>query len=124
MIDLIANWTAVDTALVGLAGTLSVALFSFWGRERSEKRQARSHADILEREYNRQTSADITERFKGLMAGYEGRITDLVAEVTGLRDEVKKLRQAYDRRTQLCAGCPFYQQSIKDNPQHAADASP
>jgi hypothetical protein len=123
MVDLVANWTAIDTALCGVAGTLGVALLGFIGRERSDKLQAKKDNDLSDREYNRQTSSDITERFKNLMIGYENRITDLVVEVNNLRDEVKKLRQAYDRRTQMCAGCAYYQQRIKDYPEHAADTA-
>ena len=40
----------------------------------------------------------VTASFKTLIDGYERRIDDLTAEVTSLRDEVKKLRQALDER--------------------------
>lgn len=36
--------------------------------------------------------ANITERFKALMDGYEGRISDLTSEVQALRAEVKESR--------------------------------
>ena len=44
------------------------------------------------------SGAQPPESFKALIDGYERRIEDLTAEVTSLRDEVKKLRQALDER--------------------------
>lgn len=40
----------------------------------------------------------VTRSFQALIAGYETRIEDLTREVESLRDEVRELRQALDRR--------------------------
>lgn len=77
---------ALGTAATGVVGYLA-------GRRKdvAEANKIEAEADVM-------AIDSVTASFKALIDGYERRIEDLTAEVTSLRDEVKKLRQALDER--------------------------
>lgn len=110
------NTVGMAGPFLGAAATVLVAILGYLGK-RAISREARDKDRLAQQQsYDQAQASSVTERLKTLMEGYENRIKDLTFEVTGLRDEVKKVRQALDMRTQLCAGCPNYAQWIKDHP--------
>ena len=83
--------------LVPVVGPVASGLVGFMfgrRRDRAEAAQIEANADA--------TALDsITKSFHTMIDGYEQRIADLTAEVTALRDEVRELRQALDKRPRV-----------------------
>ncbi|TDX63982.1 hypothetical protein EDE12_106127 [Methylosinus sp. sav-2] len=100
---------AKDWLLPLASGATPAAIFGWLaGRKKAEAETAKVAADATkataeaskaEAEADAVYAGILNERFKALIDGYEKRIADLTAEVHGLRDEVKALRQALDSRT-------------------------
>jgi len=63
---------------------------------------ARRKNDILADQVDAKSDAiqldAITRHFEALIQGYEKRIVDLTTEIDALRDEIKDLRKALDKR--------------------------
>lgn len=85
---------ALHDYLVPVIGPAATGLIGFAvGRHKD-----RAEASKIEAEGDALALDSVTASFKALIDGYERRIEDLTAEVTSLREEVKALRQALDKR--------------------------
>lgn len=77
--------------VIGPAATGLVGYLAGRGRNAAEINKMDAEAD--------KTALDsITSSFQTLIDGYEKRIEDLTAEVGALREEIKELRKALDKR--------------------------
>jgi hypothetical protein len=116
----------VPTLIAVITGGL--ALVGVFASNRvSSRKDAADHEDRLNAAEDKERldriqadaahSDSLTRRFQSLMDGYESRIKDLTDEVSGLRGEVRSLRQALDKQVRTCAGCPLFrslQQEVTD----------
>ena len=88
-LEALKEYGAVLSAPVGVLGFL-------FGR-----RKAAAEAIALEIGAETAKLDGITRHFQALIDGYESRLKDLTEEIEALRDEIKELRQALDKRPRV-----------------------
>ena len=78
-------------------------------RSRADRaaQRAEERKETLSVRLEQSQGAEITARFRQIMDGYENRIEDLMRELLGCREEIKDLRQAFDKHKDRCRGCPY-----------------
>jgi hypothetical protein len=103
VIDLSVLTFVLPAVLTGLASWIASQRMA----RSNEKIAAVKRADDDRRERvnsNLSHADDLTQRFKVLMDGYESRISDLTAEVKGLRTKIDEMSMQLKR----CSSCPYF----------------
>ena len=96
--------------IAALCSVVGMALKEYYSkRSRADRaaQRAEERKETLSVRLEQSQGAEITARFRQIMDGYESRIEDLMRELLGCREEIKDLRQAFDKHKDRCRGCPY-----------------
>jgi predicted RNase H-like nuclease (RuvC/YqgF family) len=118
------DWgAAVIAGVLAIIGTLVTVGFRAIEGKRLRADQKTSDERKIEHQADVEQTKDLTLRFKALMDGYEGRISDLTAEITNLRGEVRQLRQALESHQNICRKCPYFDEKVNQSSARSTAAS-
>jgi hypothetical protein len=116
---MIMDWDAIKvigpSTVVGIL-TLVGTFYTMRGKEKSDKLQQNLNRDQAQMTLDASTAQNLTERYKALMNGYEGRIDDLSDELKDQRIRMRTLEREFSAHRSICSGCATFQQYMKEHP--------
>lgn len=117
------DWgAAMITGVLALVGILVTVGFRTVDGRQARREQKSADERKIEHQADVMATQDLTARFRALMDGYEGRITDLTTEITSLRGEVRQLKQSLESHQNICRKCPYFDEKVQSSARSAADS--